>query len=150
MHDLRNACGRAVSLLIRCVRPVTTTATSAQGKRNRRATCECAEAAPAWVVSVLSHSPHRHGEKPGIEEQHILSAVVSYSTMTTTTTGLLRGATIELERAVPEMDGQRVRVMLEPVEEERLSAQQQREFWRVWVERGPEGPIEDGVDTDLP
>ena len=70
--------------------------------------------------------------------------------MTTTTTGLLRGATIELESAVPEMDGQRVRVMLEPVEEERLSAQQQREFWRVWVERGPEGPIEDGIDTDLP
>ena len=49
--------------------------------------------------------------------------------MTTTTTGLLRGATIELESAVPEMDGQRVHVMLEPVEEERLSAQQQREFW---------------------
>jgi len=51
---------------------------------------------------------------------------------------------------VPEMDGQRVRVMLEPVEEERLSAQQQREFWRVWVERGAEGPIEDGIDTDIP
>lgn len=32
-----------------------------------------AEAAPAWVVSVLSHSPQRperHREKPGIEEQH--------------------------------------------------------------------------------
>lgn len=51
---------------------------------------------------------------------------------------------------MPEMDGQRVRVMLEPVEEERLSAQQQRDLWRVWVERGPEGPIEDGVDTDIP
>ena len=80
----------------------------------------------------------------------ICSAVVSYSMMTTTTTGLLRGATIKLESAVPEMDGQRVHVMLEPVEEERLSAQQQREFWRVWVERGPEGPIEDGIDTDIP
>jgi hypothetical protein len=43
--------------------PVTTTATSAQGKRNRRATCECAEAAPAWVGCVLSHSPQRHGDK---------------------------------------------------------------------------------------
>jgi len=76
--------------------------------------------------------------------------VVSYLEMMTITTGLLRGVTIELESAVPEMDGQRVRVMLEPVEEERLSAQQQREFWRVWVERGPEGPIEDGIDTDIP
>ena len=63
--------------------------------------------------------------------------------MMTTKTGLLRGATIELESAVPEMDGKRVRVVLEPVEEQRLSAQQQREFWQAWVERGPEGPIED-------
>jgi len=83
-----------------------------------------------------------------VTQQH--DDVVSYSATTTTTTGLLRGATIELESAVPEMDGQRVCVMLEPVEEERLSAQQQREFWRVWVERGPEGPIEDGIDTDIP
>lgn len=80
----------------------------------------------------------------------ILSVVVSYPMMTTTTTGLLRGATIELESAVPEMDGQRVRVVLEPVEEQRLSTQQQRELWRVWLERGPEGPIEDGIDTDIP
>lgn len=63
--------------------------------------------------------------------------------MMTTKTGLLRGATIELESAVPEMDGQRVGVVLEPVEEQRLSAQQQRELWQAWVERGPEGPIED-------
>jgi hypothetical protein len=70
--------------------------------------------------------------------------------MTTTTIGLLRGATIELESAVPEMDGQRVRVVLEPVEEERLSTEQQHDLWRVWVERGPEGPLEDGTDTDIP
>jgi len=65
-------------------------------------------------------------------------------------TGLLRGKTIELESAVPEMDGKRVRVVLEPVEEQRLSVQQQRESWRTWIERGPQGPIEDGPDTDIP
>lgn len=70
--------------------------------------------------------------------------------MMTTKTGLLRGAMIELESAVPEMDGQRVRVMLEPVEEQKLSAQQQHEFWQVWVERGPHGPIEDSTDTEIP
>jgi hypothetical protein len=70
--------------------------------------------------------------------------------MTTTKTGLLRGATIELESAVPEMDGQRVRVVLEPFEEQRLSTQQQREFWGAWIERGPDGPIEDGIDTNIP
>jgi hypothetical protein len=79
-----------------------------------------------------------------------LAAVVIYSLMTTTKTGLLRGATIELESAVPEMDGQRVRVVLETLEEPQLSTQQQREFWQVWVERGPEGPIEDAMDTDIP
>ena len=70
--------------------------------------------------------------------------------MTTTTTGLLRGATIELESAVPEMVGQRVRVVLEPFEEQRLSNQQQRQFWQAWVEKGPDGPLEDGTDTEVP
>jgi len=70
--------------------------------------------------------------------------------MMTTKTGLLRGATIELESAVPEMDGQRVRVVLEPLEEKQLSSQQQREFWQTWIDGGPEGPIEDDVDTDIP
>jgi hypothetical protein len=64
--------------------------------------------------------------------------------------GLLRGTTIELERAVPEMDGQRVRVVLEPFEERQVSGQQQREFWQAWVANGPNGPIEEGTDTDLP
>jgi hypothetical protein len=70
--------------------------------------------------------------------------------MATSKTGLVRGRIIELESAVPEMDGQRVRVVLEPVEEPRLSAEQQRELWQAWVERGPQGPIEDGPDTDIP
>jgi len=70
--------------------------------------------------------------------------------MATSKTGLVRGRTIELESAVPEMDGQRVRVVLEPVEEPRLSDEQQRELWRAWIEHGPQGPIEDRPDTDIP
>jgi hypothetical protein len=70
--------------------------------------------------------------------------------MTASKTGLVRGKTIELESAVPEMDGQRVRVVLEPVEEPRLSSEQQRELWQSWIEHGPQGPIEDGPDTDIP
>ena len=70
--------------------------------------------------------------------------------MATSKTGLVRGRTIELESAVPEMEGQRVRVVLEPVEEPRLSNEQQRELWQAWIERGPQGPIEDGPDTDFP
>ncbi len=70
--------------------------------------------------------------------------------MATWKTGLVRGRTIELESTVPEMDGQRVRVVLEPVEEPRLSNEQQRALWQAWIERGPQGPIEDGPDTDIP
>jgi hypothetical protein len=70
--------------------------------------------------------------------------------MVTWKTGLVRGRTIELESTVPEMDGQRVRVVLERVEEPRLSNEQQRELWQAWIERGPQGPIEDGPDTDIP
>ena len=70
--------------------------------------------------------------------------------MVTSKTGLVRGRTIELESAVPEMEGQRVRVVLEPVEEPRLSGEQQRELWQAWIEHGPQGPIEDGPDTEIP
>ena len=70
--------------------------------------------------------------------------------MVTWKTGLVRGRTIELESTVPEMDGQRVRVVLERVEEPRLSNEQQRELWQAWIERGPQGPIEDGPDTEIP
>lgn len=71
--------------------------------------------------------------------------------MTAETRGLLRGTTIELEDPVPEMDGKRVRVVLEPLDDEkRLTAEEQRDAWREWVERGPQGPIEDDEDTDLP
>jgi hypothetical protein len=70
--------------------------------------------------------------------------------MATSKIGLVRGATIELEGAVPEMEGKRVHVVLEAIEEPRISAEKQRELWQAWVERGPQGPIEDGVDTDFP
>jgi hypothetical protein len=68
----------------------------------------------------------------------------------TSQTGLLRGTTIELESTVPEMDGKRVHVFLEPIDEQQLSARQQGELWQAWVEKGPDGPIEDGTDTDTP
>ena len=70
--------------------------------------------------------------------------------MATSKIGVVRGATIELEGAIPEMDGQRVHVMLEAVDEPRLSAARQRELWQAWVDHGPQGPIDDGGDTEFP
>ena len=70
--------------------------------------------------------------------------------MATLKTGLVHGTTIELESAVPEMEGKRVRVVIETLDEPRISAEQQRELWQAWVERGPQGPIEDGPETNFP
>ena len=63
---------------------------------------------------------------------------------------MLKGKVIELEDAIPELDGKRVRVVLEPLEEPRLSAAEQRELWDEWIEQGPQGPIEDASDTRFP
>ena len=67
------------------------------------------------------------------------------SIMATSKTGLVHGTTIELESAVPEQEGKRVLVVLEAVDELRISTEQQRELWQAWAERGPQGPIEDGL-----
>jgi hypothetical protein len=70
--------------------------------------------------------------------------------MVTSKTGLVHGTTIELDSTVPEMEGRRVRVMLEVVDEPQISAEQQRELWKMWAEHGTQGPIDDGPDTDFP
>jgi hypothetical protein len=69
--------------------------------------------------------------------------------MATTTTGTVHAKTIELESTVPELDGKRVRVVLEAVDEQRLTTDQQVELWKTWVVRGPQGPIDDGAGSSL-
>jgi hypothetical protein len=70
--------------------------------------------------------------------------------MATTKTGLVHGSTIELESPVPELEGRRVRIVLEAVDEPRISAEEQRALWQAWIARGPQGPVEDGPDTEFP
>ena len=70
--------------------------------------------------------------------------------MATMETGTVHGKAVELESTVPELDGMRVRVVLEAVDEQRLTTEQQSELWKAWVARGPQGPIDDGSDTVLP
>jgi len=62
----------------------------------------------------------------------------------------MHGTTLGLESAVPELEGKRVRMAVEAVDEPRISTAQQRELWQAWAEHGPQGPIEDGPDTELP
>lgn len=70
--------------------------------------------------------------------------------MLTEVTGVVHGSTIALDKPVPPLDGCRVRVVLEPVETADLvlSEQDQDRFWREWVDRGPQGPLEG--DDDWP
>jgi hypothetical protein len=72
--------------------------------------------------------------------------------MTEARMGRLQGNTITLEEPVPPLEGRRVRVLLEPVEDRdiQLSADEQADLWRAWSEQGPQGPIDDVPAMDLP
>ncbi len=71
--------------------------------------------------------------------------------MTEAGMGRLQGNTITLEEPVPPLEGRRVRVLLEPVEdsEARLTADEQAELWRAWNEQGPQGPIDEASPMEL-
>lgn len=63
------------------------------------------------------------------------------------TRGIVNGKQVVLEDAVPDLDGQRVRVQLDALDDEKaLSPAEQLDAWRDWVESGPQGPIEDDSD----
>jgi hypothetical protein len=72
--------------------------------------------------------------------------------MAETLMGKLQGKTITLEEPVPPLDGRRVRVLLEAVEdsEVQLSDGEQEELWKAWTERGPQGPIDEAPAMELP
>ena len=67
-------------------------------------------------------------------------------------TGWVHGNTITLETPVPPFEGRRVLVRIEPAEdsEEVLTPDAQARLWQSWVERGPQGPIEDDGDPEIP
>jgi hypothetical protein len=64
-------------------------------------------------------------------------------------TGLVQGQTIELDERVPELEGKRVRVLLEPAEDSDVGSDRAT-VWHEWVERGPQGPIEDDGNPEFP
>lgn len=64
--------------------------------------------------------------------------------------GLVHGNTVVLDEAVPPLEGKRVRVVLEPVEEPTLTREQNLEVWRQWLAHGPQGPIEDEGEPEFP
>jgi hypothetical protein len=73
--------------------------------------------------------------------------------MTAPLKGLVQGKTVVLDESVPPLDGRRVLVVLEPVDEEdpaELGGDQTLEAWNAWVAGGPQGPIEDDDEPTFP
>ena len=64
--------------------------------------------------------------------------------MHTAVTGIVHGSTVALDEPVPPLEGQRVRVTLEPLpsDELELSAEEQSRMLREWAERGAQGPLD--------
>ena len=76
-----------------------------------------------------------------------------FMNMSSRVLGFVHGNTVKLDRSVDQLDGKRVRVVLEALDESEdavLSAEQQKELWAEWVAHGPQGPIEDEAESDFP
>jgi hypothetical protein len=66
--------------------------------------------------------------------------------------GQLRGNIITLDDPLPSLEGQRVRVVLEPAEndEQKLSSEEQARLWSEWATNGDQGPINDEAEPEFP
>ena len=65
--------------------------------------------------------------------------------MHTARTGCVHGNTVTLDSPVPALEGVRVRVVLEPVNDTdaALKPDAQAHLWSEWVSNGPQGPLEE-------
>lgn len=63
--------------------------------------------------------------------------------------GRVHGAFIELDAPLPQLEGRRVLVLVEP-EEPELGAGELRDAWEQWAECGAQGPVEDEQESEFP
>jgi hypothetical protein len=80
-------------------------------------------------------------------------SAIPYSVCMQATTGQVHGRMITLDQEIPSLEGQRVRLMIEPVGDDvntELAADAQAQLWQQWTERGPHGPIADDDDEKFP
>ena len=68
-----------------------------------------------------------------------------------TLTGRLHGNQITLEENPAQLEGRLLRIVVEPIEdpELQLSPEEQRAALNAWIERGPQGPLEDDDGDDF-
>jgi hypothetical protein len=66
-------------------------------------------------------------------------------------TGVLHGNTLTLDLPVPPLEGQRVRILIALADDNlQLRPEEQTEARQEWTTNGPQGPIEDEGETELP
>ena len=70
--------------------------------------------------------------------------------MSAAVAGVVHGNVIELDEPVPGLEGRRVRVVVEPVNEVSEDHAEQQRAWEEWAARGPQGPIKDDGEPELP
>ncbi len=72
------------------------------------------------------------------------------TTMVAAISGVVHGKVIELDEAVPALEGRRVRVVVEPFDEITTDPAELVRAWDAWAARAPDGPIEDDGEPELP
>ena len=70
--------------------------------------------------------------------------------MTAAVAGVVHGKVIELDEPVPDLEGRRVRIVVEAADETTTNAVEQQRAWEEWAARGPQGPIDDDGEPELP
>lgn len=70
--------------------------------------------------------------------------------MSAALTGRVHGTFIELDAPVPDLEGQRVRVVVEAVNEPIIDANVLRDAWDSWLTKGPDGPLTDDGEPEFP
>jgi hypothetical protein len=68
--------------------------------------------------------------------------------MSAALTGRVHGSVIELDAPVPDLEGQRVRVMVEAVDEPDKAAL--RRAWDAWLHKAGDGPLTDDGEPEFP
>lgn len=68
--------------------------------------------------------------------------------MSAALTGRVHGSVIELDAPVPDLEGQRVRVLVEAVDEPDTVAL--RRAWDDWLSKSGDGPLTDDDEPEFP
>jgi hypothetical protein len=70
--------------------------------------------------------------------------------MSAAISGVVHGRMIELDEPVPDLEGRRVRIVVELEDEASPSSVELSRAWSAWVAHGPDGPVADDGDPEIP